>query len=96
MITQEINRNVAAARQSMNPQTNEEKGNIMPEEEGMTEAFKLTASHNVDDPKDKKSKGDDDKDNNENPNNGAMDDEEVTDKEAQDGFDEDDNGRMGG
>lgn len=95
MTTNEQESAVAAAKQSMNPQTNEEKGNIMPDEEKMTEAFKLTASHNIDDPKDK-TKGDDDKDLNENANNGALDDEEVTDKEDKGGFDEDDNGRVGG
>ena len=94
MTTTERKDSVANAAQSMNPRTNEEKGNIMPDEEGMTEAFKLTASHNTEDPKDKKE--DDDKDLNENPNNGALDDEEVTDGVAKDGFDEDDNGRMGG
>ena len=89
-----LEKSVAAASQSINPRTNEEKGNIMPDEEKMEEAFKLTASHNIEDPKDKK-KEDDDKDLNENPNNGSLDDEEVTDKEAENGFDEDDNGRMG-
>ncbi|RYY60073.1 MAG: hypothetical protein EOO05_11160, partial [Chitinophagaceae bacterium] len=82
MTTLEQQSSVAAARQSMNPQTNEEHGNIMPDEEKMEEAFNLTASHNIDDPKDKKTKDDDDKNSNENPNNGAMDDEEVTDGET--------------
>ena len=95
MTSNEQQDSVAAARQSMNPDTNEEKGNIMPEEEHMKEAFKLTASHNVDDPKDKDSKDKDDKGLNENANNGSLDDEEVTDKEAKDDTGENDNGRMG-
>ena len=79
---------IAAARQSINPSTNEEKGNVMPDEEKMAEAFKLTASHNIDDPKDKTRNDDDDKDNKENANNGDIDDEEVTDEETKKGFHE--------
>lgn len=79
----------------MNPQTNEENGNIMPDEEQMEDAFKLTASHNIDDPKDKKPKDSDENPDTENANNGSLDDEEVTDREKKDDKGENDNGRLG-